>query len=287
MGTVATAVALYYVDRRTDLQTIQFDEIDLSALYDRYWPQLTGLLRGELPSPGAPSEDLPTEIAIIPADEPDSSAVPPADAPPEPAEPVTIIEAAPEIAPGPAGDAATSESAIIPLEDAGSETVLADPPAPDDALPIEPAPAVEAPPLEPAGPAPAWALNPIPVDQGVLYNNTGRDALAPLNIVTNPDRDYFVKLVDVTTGENAFGIYVRGGSVAEFEVPLGSYEVRYASGSTWYGTGDLFGPETAYAKAADTFDFTEDADGYVGYTLTLIMQEGGNLDTQAIAPESF
>ena len=100
----------------------------------------------------------------------------------------------------------------------------------------------------------------------MLYNNTGRDALAPLNIVTNPDLDYFVKLIDVTTGENAMGIFVRGGSVAEFEVPLGSYEVRYASGLTWYGLGDLFGPETSYAKAAETFAFTEDADGYVGYT---------------------
>jgi hypothetical protein len=141
---------------------------------------------------------------------------------------------------------------------------------------------------EPATTAPdETALTPVPIEQGIVSNATGREGLAPLNIVTEPGRDYFVKLVDPATGADAVAIYVRGGSTAEFQVPLGSYEIRYASGSTWYGPEELFGPDTQYAKADQTFDFREDPGGYVGYTLTLIMREGGNLSTSAIAPTAF
>jgi len=287
MGSVATAIALYYVDRRTDLQTIQFDQIDLSALYDRYWPQLTALFRGELPTSDLPSEEPSEDVAAIPVEEPSIDLIQPVEISPQ--APGSAEEPTPQIIYTPVEEPAP-DSSPIPLQEANVEPLLSDDSvSADDSFLIEPAaPAAEALQLDPAPLAPPPVdLVAQPVEQGVLYNNTGRDALAPLNIVTDPDRDYFVKLIEVTTGENAMGIFVRGGSVAEFEVPLGSYEVRYASGLTWYGLGDLFGPETSYAKAAETFAFTEDADGYVGYTLTLIMQEGGNLDTLAIAPESF
>jgi hypothetical protein len=44
-------------------------------------------------------------------------------------------------------------------------------------------------------------------------------------------------------------IFVRGGENVETLVPLGSYYVRYASGTTWYGHDHLFGDyHTGYSK---------------------------------------
>ena len=37
----------------------------------------------------------------------------------------------------------------------------------------------------------------------------------------------------------------------ELKVPLGTFEIRYASGKQWYGYNYLFGDDTSYSKAAD------------------------------------
>ncbi len=63
--------------------------------------------------------------------------------------------------------------------------------------------------------------------------------------------------------------------------------MRYATGKTWYGTKHLFGPETAYAKADEPFDFTFNGYQYSGYTVELILQTGGNLRTSSISAANF
>jgi hypothetical protein len=88
-------------------------------------------------------------------------------------------------------------------------------------------------------------------------------------------------------GRTVMTMYVEGGRYFETEVPLGSYEMRYASGKTWYGTTHLFGPETSYAKADRPFDFSFDGSQYSGYTVELIMQSSGNLRTIPLSPNSF
>jgi hypothetical protein len=133
----------------------------------------------------------------------------------------------------------------------------------------------------------ATALQPVYQQPGLLFNQTGRPPLAPLEIVSAAGNDYFVKLVDLATGRDAVGIYVRGGRAEEVLIPLGSYEMRYAAGETWYGLRDLFGPKTAYSKANTTFNFTMDRGAYSGYTVELIRQVNGNLSTSTIGPEQF
>ena len=49
-------------------------------------------------------------------------------------------------------------------------------------------------------------------------------------------------------------IYIRGGDPFTTKVPLGSYYVRAASGNTWYGEDDLFGPNTAFFKLNKSAD---------------------------------
>jgi hypothetical protein len=131
------------------------------------------------------------------------------------------------------------------------------------------------------------ALRPVRVKPGILFNRTGKEELAPLAILTAPGRDYFVKLIDADTEETAVGIYVEGGKPADVTVPLGSYEMRYASGSTWYGFADLFGPGTNYSRVGETLNFREENNQYRGYTIELTLQAGGNLDTVDISAQEF
>jgi hypothetical protein len=92
---------------------------------------------------------------------------------------------------------------------------------------------------------------------GILYDLTGRELVAPLIVVASPDSDAFVKLVYAGTENDAIGIYVRAGTQTELSMPLGAFEMRYASGETWRGLRELFGPDTYYGKAAETFYFGE------------------------------
>jgi hypothetical protein len=70
-------------------------------------------------------------------------------------------------------------------------------------------------------------------------------------------------------------------------VPLGTYELRYASGKRWYGTQCLFGRQTVYSKAEKLFSFHVEDNRVVGYTIELILQAGGNLQTSQISREEF
>ena len=82
-------------------------------------------------------------------------------------------------------------------------------------------------------------------------------------------------------------MFIRGGERLETLLPLGSYELRYAAGKTWYGTEHLFGPDTAYSRADERLDFRESPTGYSGYTIELFLQIDGNLETKSIRPEDF
>ena len=42
--------------------------------------------------------------------------------------------------------------------------------------------------------------------------------------------------------------YVRAGEEGYVDVPQGTYNVHFAQGKTWYGTGGRFGSKTAYGK---------------------------------------
>ena len=86
-------------------------------------------------------------------------------------------------------------------------------------------------------------------------------------------------------------MYVRGGTTVEVEVPLGSYAIRYATGPIWYGYDYLFGPETAYAEADETFVFKRETtlDGWSinGFTVILYPVIDGNLSTTRLQASEF
>jgi len=125
-------------------------------------------------------------------------------------------------------------------------------------------------------------------DNGHTWSYVEEGLIAPLEVRTRGTSDhYFMKVVDVTTGNAIAAFFVRGGLSAETYVPVGTYRIRYATGKTWYGTEFLFGPETAYHEAAQPFTFSIDGDEISGYTVELYPQKNGNLGTKAIRPDQF
>ncbi len=124
---------------------------------------------------------------------------------------------------------------------------------------------------------------------GVIFNRTGASGNHPFVIVTSAGNDYFVKLVDSSTGAERIGIFVKGGQRLKVEVPAGQYRMRYASGDIWRGMQHLFGPGnmTNYQTSSNIFNFNISGGSYRGYTVELIRQAGGNMDTRSISASSF
>ena len=111
--------------------------------------------------------------------------------------------------------------------------------------------------------------------------------VAPFEVITSPGANYFVKLVEPTSGTTVVDVFIRGGERMQIDVPLGTFEMRYAAGQTWYGAEHLFGPATNYNKSDRLFSFTSDYQGVSGYTVELILQTDGNLRTRSIDASEF
>jgi hypothetical protein len=132
-----------------------------------------------------------------------------------------------------------------------------------------------------------WPEQALPAN-GETQNYTFGEAIAPFKIQSQAGSNFLVKLADASTGSTAMTIFVRGGENVETLVPLGSYHVKYASGTTWYGYDHLFGDyHTGYSKADEVFDFTVDGDTVRGFSITLYTVEGGNLSTSGITASEF
>lgn len=129
----------------------------------------------------------------------------------------------------------------------------------------------------------------VPRPASGLYSQNlyGQPAIAPLEIRSQSGSDYFVKVTNQYTGEDVSTIYIRGGDTISIEVPLGTYEIKYASGETWYGDQKLFGTQTSYSKADELFTFSDTGYQITGYTITLYQVVNGNLQTITLDPSQF
>jgi hypothetical protein len=122
---------------------------------------------------------------------------------------------------------------------------------------------------------------------GEINSLTSKRKVAPLSINTSSGSNYLVKLKDAYTKESVMTIFIRGGDSVEVLVPLGSYEITYASGKSWYGYDHLFGPDTTYNKAESLFTFSDTGYQINGYTITLYSVSNGNLKTTNINSSGF
>jgi hypothetical protein len=71
--------------------------------------------------------------------------------------------------------------------------------------------------------------------------------------------------------------FVRRGETLKFDVPLGTFKVRWTSGLYWYGDELRFG-NSEFWEASDIFTFTVRNNEVSGYTITLYEVPHGNLD---------
>jgi hypothetical protein len=113
------------------------------------------------------------------------------------------------------------------------------------------------------------------------------EAIAPFSIHTAPEVNYYIKLVDVETGKTVVTIFVWGGQSVKTQVPLGTYELRYATGRDWYGEEKIFGAETSCVQADKRMTFYINGSQIMGHTVSLIKRIDGNLHTHNINPSQF
>jgi hypothetical protein len=133
---------------------------------------------------------------------------------------------------------------------------------------------------------PTYPTQPLPFSGQVRsFNNEPR--VAPFEIKAAKGSHFLVKLVNTYTGSDVLSVFVRSGTTVNIEAPLGTFEVRYASGESWYGHEFLFGPNTSYSKADQTFAFERTGNQIRGFTITLYTVAYGNLSTSQIDPREF
>jgi hypothetical protein len=149
-----------------------------------------------------------------------------------------------------------------------------------------PIPVVKAPLPSAQASRPSIPEQPLPLS-GSIRTFTTAEREAPFEIKAAQGSNYLLKLVDAFTKAPVLTVFVRSGATVNIDVPLGVYEVRYASGEAWYGDEYLFGPDTAYSKADKTFTFEAVGNQVRGFTITLYKVAHGNLRTAAIKPTEF
>ena len=142
-------------------------------------------------------------------------------------------------------------------------------------------------PVPAASPAFSQPVQPLPRtgDNTASFSN----GVAPLTIKTSSSEGshYFVKIAKMGSGLEIGSYFIRSGETLNIQVPVGIYELRYATCREWYGTYYLFGPNTTYSKAESFFTFSFDGNKYSGYTVELITQRNGNLRTSRLQPSQW
>jgi curved DNA-binding protein CbpA len=132
------------------------------------------------------------------------------------------------------------------------------------------------------------SIPPQPLPNTGDTNNPSLVGVAPLDVKTSVgDGHYWLKVVDYYTNQEVVSYFIQGGDTLNVMLPAGTYKIKYASGQNWYGPDKLFGNDTAYAEAQDIFTFSSNGYSYSGYTIELIPQTGGNLQTTELSKEQF
>jgi len=124
-------------------------------------------------------------------------------------------------------------------------------------------------------------------NNGSTWFYTTEAKLAPFELTAPLGASCMAKLVDANTGRSVLSVFVRAGSTATVDVPLGNYVLKYAMGDKWYGETHLFGPSTSYGKADTTLSFGVEVNRYTGHSIRLQKSVGGNLRTSSLSPEEF
>lgn len=116
---------------------------------------------------------------------------------------------------------------------------------------------------------------------GVLLESSVADCPSSLTISASSGSSCVVK-VKYPSGSTALSFYVRAGETVTVSVPASNLQVYFASGETWYGIKNLFGPNTYYSMDDDILDFANYTYEYTLYPVT-----NGNFSQTPIDASDF
>ena len=95
---------------------------------------------------------------------------------------------------------------------------------------------------------PESASQPLPKTGVITQAKKGRSVVVK---VPKEGRNTYVQLRDADTGVIQAEGFIAPGKNVSLKVPEGVYTVQYASGSTWYGTAETFGPLGTYTASSE------------------------------------
>ena len=131
-----------------------------------------------------------------------------------------------------------------------------------------------------------------PKPQPLPKNGTNRsfgqgERPAPLKVNTRGSDHHLIKLTKPGSTEAVMYLFIRAGQSAEMEVPLGIFEIKWATGKEWYGYKKKFGESTGYGKSNKLVNFEQTATRFKGHEITLYPVASGNLSTKTISADEF
>lgn len=104
-------------------------------------------------------------------------------------------------------------------------------------------------------------------------------AMLTLTAPAHSKRNFAVLLDDWATASPVALIHVRGGESSVTLMPLGRYRMTVAKGSTWLGSGRLFGIGGEIQEAVDPIEFHQAGNQITGHRIEL-ETIGGNMEMQ-------
>lgn len=142
----------------------------------------------------------------------------------------------------------------------------------------------------PTEPTPALTPSQLPYNGRIVYPSSEgypESGCGVITIEASNNENYYVKLRDVHTNDVVLSFIVHAGMSVDANIPFGEYVLTYAYGNEWYGYEDLFGPDTSYAIADDTFLFEDYGDSVTWWKVELYLHYNGNLDTESLDSDEF
>ncbi len=119
---------------------------------------------------------------------------------------------------------------------------------------------------------------------GYVFYNKHNSTACELEITNNFNNDMYCKLVN-TDDIVVKRFYVRSNTTANIPMPAGTYKLRFATGTTWYGEKDLFGINTEYSKDPKAYVFKAGEKWTVTYYSTT--SATGSSDIKKIPASEF
>tara|TARA_Y100001934_G_C12360701_1_gene780551 strand:- start:27 stop:782 length:756 start_codon:yes stop_codon:yes gene_type:complete len=136
---------------------------------------------------------------------------------------------------------------------------------------------------------------PQPLPKNGAIRSVIQNRPAVLRVKTAGSDHYLVKLTRPGSRAAVVDLFIRAGHSAEVRVPLGTFEIKWATGKEWFGYNDLFGRASSLNLADELFTFeqtvTKTSSGTRTSTtvleITLYGVPSGNLRTKRISPDQF